>query len=354
MRPASLARRARAWGHVAQSALRRRLDPGWVPLPHAAHLLLTWRCSLRCTHCPSWRTPPGAELSAAEWRALARQLRSLDVVKVLGGEPLLREDAVDIVAALREEVDPVVLQLTTNGMHPRRLVALLHATAWPGLQLRLSIDGLGPTHDRSRGVPGSFDRVLATAREVAALRPRYGFQFGINFALTDDSAAELEGMLRLAEGLDADLIPGVCVEPFLVSPTLPEEQSQRVVGLEHPERALAALRDARWGTVRELWGLEHRLSRRLAERAVRDQLRGTRRFGCRELRDLAYILPDGKLVRCGLDHRPIADLRELPFEVAWRSPAAEAGRCTVDACPGCAQASVHILSRLYRGDWGPG
>ena len=44
------------------------------------------------------------------------------------------------------------------------------AVAWPGLQLRISVDGLEQTHDRMRGVEGSWKLVTKTVREVAELK----------------------------------------------------------------------------------------------------------------------------------------------------------------------------------------
>ena len=100
----------------------------------------------------------GPELSAQEWRAALSQIRSLDIVKVLGGEPFVRADIVEILLAIREEVDPYILQLTTNGMLTERVVEAVQAVAWPGLQLRISVDGRPDTHDRQRGVDGSWRR----------------------------------------------------------------------------------------------------------------------------------------------------------------------------------------------------
>jgi MoaA/NifB/PqqE/SkfB family radical SAM enzyme len=54
-------------------------------------------------------------------------------------------------------------------------------------------------------------------------------------------------------------------------------------------------------------------------------------------------------VRCGLDHKSLGNVRDSSIEELWRSPAVVSCRDTVDACPGCYQASVQIMSRLYAG-----
>ncbi len=343
-------RRARAWAHVALSASMARLQPDRVLPPRVAHLLVTYRCNLRCVTCGSWRVRDHDDLTLAEWRDVLRQLRSLDVAKVLGGEPFVRSDLADLLVAIREIVDPYVLQLTTNGMMTKRVVEAVHRVGWPGLQLRISVDGTEATHDRSRGVPGSWRKVDRTVREVAALQGRYGFKLGINFAVTDDTLQDVEAMVRYAEEVGADLIPGVCTDPFLVGTTPPEQRRQEIVAISDKERALAILEDARMGTRRELPLVDHVVSRWFSKRTYEHQLRrGATRFPCRELRDLLYLLPNGDVVRCGLDHRPVGNLRRQRFDEIWYGEAIRAFRQRVDDCPGCMQSSIQILSRIYGG-----
>ncbi len=346
-----LRRRARFWRNIATSATMRRVDPDWVPRPHAAHLITTFRCNLRCESCGSWEVDDHDDLSTAEWLAALRQLRSLDVVKILGGEPFVRSDIVELLAGVREIVDPYVMQLTTNGMLTKRVVQAVEQVAWPGLQLRISIDGLEQTHDRGRGVQGSWRKVMKTARAIADLKARHGFHFGINFSVTDDSVHELDAMLDLAADLGADLIPGVCVDPFLVGTRPPEVTRPRVVFIDDKDAALAAIEDSRAGAHGQLHGLDNLLFRLTVKRTFERELSGDiHSFTCRELRDLLYLLPNGDVVRCGLDHRPVGNLRRQSFDEIWFGEDIQAHRCRVDDCPGCLQASVQIMSRAYAGE----
>ena len=344
------ATRIEAWRNIAKSVVMHRVDPSWVPQPHAAHLLVTWRCNLKCVHCPSWEMDTVNEMSTEDWRIAISQLHSLDIIKVLGGEPFVRPDIVEILQIIRDEANPYILQLTTNGMLTRKVVEAVKAVAWPGLQLRISVDGRPDTHNRQRGVEGSWRKVDATVQAVSELRKSLDFRFGINFAVTDDSIHELEDMAKYANQYGADLIPGVNVDPFLSSPKPPEELSQRLVGLADPSRALDVIESTKTGTRRQLPGLDHLLSKALSKNVGRQQLLdGRLKFPCRELRDLIYVLPNGDLVRCGLDHRTIGNLKRQRFEEIWYGPTARAGRSKVDSCPGCLQSSVQILSRMYAG-----
>jgi MoaA/NifB/PqqE/SkfB family radical SAM enzyme len=120
--------------------------------------------------------------------------------------------------------------------------------------------------------------------------------------------------------------------------------------LSDKERALKALSDARVGTRSQLPGIDHLVSRFVTQRTFRQQLyQEAHKFHCRELRDLIYLLPNGDVVRCGLDHRPIGNVRHKRFDDIWFGPEIATFRKRVDDCPGCLQASVQILSRLYGG-----
>jgi len=328
----------------------RRVRPDWVPRPHAAHLITTFKCNLKCVGCGSWQVKGHDDLSLEEWLGVFRQLRSLDIVKVLGGEPFVRKDMVGLLAGVRDEIDPYILQLTTNGMLTDRVLEAIRAVAWPGLQLRISVDGTEKAHDRIRGVEGSWKKVNRTVEAVAELKEQYGFQFGINFAVTDDSLDDFEAMVAYAERNNADLIPGVNVDPFLVGTVPPEVQQQQIILLSDPDLGLQRIEDHRVGTRTQLPLVDHLFSRFITKRTFDRQITQKKhQFPCRELRDLLYMLPNGDIVRCGLDHDPIGNVRNASFDELWYGERMKTYRKKVDDCVGCMQASVQILSRIYGG-----
>jgi MoaA/NifB/PqqE/SkfB family radical SAM enzyme len=349
-----LRQRARAWRNMATSATMARLRPGWVPPPHVGYLLTTFRCNMRCVSCGAWQAPIEDDLSTQEWFALLPQLHTLDIVKLLGGEPFARPDMVELMAETRRVVDPYIMQLTTNGTATEAIVEAVRRVGWPGLQLRVSVDGLEETHDRQRGVQGSWAKATRTLEALAPLRRELGFHMGVNFSITDHSIGEVEEMKRYAASFGADLIPGVNVSPFLDGSTSPSENPQHFVLLEDPRRALRALGDHDVGTKRQLPRMDHAVGRFITGDVFRKEIvQGSLRFRCRCLEDILYMLPDGRVIICGVDHSPIGSVREQRLDEIWNSPRARAGRERVAACPGCLQASIHILSRLYGGKLGP-
>lgn len=133
---------------------------------------LTDRCSLRCTYCmPAEGVPwlPGPTmLTTEELVRIARVAVGLGIteMRLTGGEPLLRPDAVDVVRRLGElqgPAGPPELSVTTNAL---RLPALAQPLRDAGLtRVNISLDTLD--RDRFRDLTRR-DRLGATLAGIAA------------------------------------------------------------------------------------------------------------------------------------------------------------------------------------------
>ncbi len=117
---------------------------------------ITLQCDLACRHCGSRaghaRTD---ELSTAECLDLVRQMAELGVMEVtlIGGEAYLREDWTDIIREIRKFGMSATMTSGGRGITAEKARAAKEA----GLEsVSISIDGNEATHDRLRGVKGSY------------------------------------------------------------------------------------------------------------------------------------------------------------------------------------------------------
>ncbi len=153
---------------------------------------LTLRCDLSCVHCGSRaRKARPDELSTAEALDLVRQMAALGVreVSLIGGEAYLRDDFFEIVRAIRAA--GMLASLTTGGLGVDASFARRAQDA--GLQAAsVSIDGARATHDRVRGVDGSFD---AAASALGVLREA-GVRVTANTQLHRANVRELEPLFE--------------------------------------------------------------------------------------------------------------------------------------------------------------
>lgn len=140
----------------------RDVDRAWRPI--YAVWEITLRCDLACRHCGSRAGHPRQdELTTAECLDLVRQMAELGVqeVTVIGGEAYLRDDWTEIVRAIERHGMSPTMTTGGRGITPERARAAKEA----GLDgASVSIDGLEVTHDRLRGVRGSFQSAVAAMR----------------------------------------------------------------------------------------------------------------------------------------------------------------------------------------------
>jgi len=117
---------------------------------------ITLQCDLACRHCGSraGHARPD-ELTTEECLDLVRQMAALGVMEVtlIGGEAYLREDWTDIIREIRKNGMSCTMTSGGRGITPERARAAKEA----GLEsVSISIDGNEATHDRLRGVKGSY------------------------------------------------------------------------------------------------------------------------------------------------------------------------------------------------------
>ncbi len=157
-------------------------------------LFVTDRCNARCKHCllaDGVHNPDkSSELTLEEIEKLSVQMEPLLFLLPTGGEPFLRNDLGDIIALFHKNTRVRNVGIPTNGFFTERIIETVHSIleTCPDLDLGIdvSIDGIGEKHDEIRGVPGLFDKAVATYRELRKLESLYP-KFNVNIETTVSS-----------------------------------------------------------------------------------------------------------------------------------------------------------------------
>ncbi len=161
---------------------------------------VTEKCSLRCTYCmPEEGLPAIARndlLTPAEiGRLVGIAARDLGVreVRFTGGEPLMRRDLADILAATRAAAPTVAMALTTNGVGlDKRLPELLAA----GLgRVNVSLDTVDREHFARLT---RRDRLPAVLAGIEAVRAAGLFPLKVNAVLMRETLAGAADLLAWA------------------------------------------------------------------------------------------------------------------------------------------------------------
>ena len=126
---------------------------------------LTDACNFKCRYCREYDpTSPSPGLSKEEINLLVKVFSEygLKTVRFTGGEPLLRNDIVDIVASVRSYVEDV--SLTTNGFFLKKFAKPLKEA---GLKrVNVSLDSLNPEKFRHLTGGGDLSKVLEGLEEA--------------------------------------------------------------------------------------------------------------------------------------------------------------------------------------------
>ena len=165
--------------------------------PVLVHFEVTARCNARCGFCDYWKTPGTAKQYELDSFADAARFFNPMLVTWTGGEPLLRRDLEELVAA----VDRVPgLKYTTLITHGGMLTAERAVSLWEaGIhQFNISLDYLDGRHDTARGIPGLTAKIMKT---VSAMRERGITAVRFNTVIKDDNLDQIVPIVERAQAL---------------------------------------------------------------------------------------------------------------------------------------------------------
>jgi len=164
----------------------------------------TRTCNLKCIHCYSSSESKKyeGELDTGEALRFIDHLAEFKVPVILfsGGEPLLREDLIELVTYAKSK--GIRATISTNGTLLSRERTAILKNLGVGY-IGVSLDGIGENNDRFRGREGAFAASLTGIRNCIEIGQRTGLRFTIN----KHNYSELNDIFDLIE---AENIPRVC------------------------------------------------------------------------------------------------------------------------------------------------
>jgi len=154
-----------------------------VRSPFAMHpALVFWEttraCALACRHCRAVAQPeplPG-ELTTEQGKRLIEAVAAFDrprpVLVLTGGDVMMRPDLFALIAHARSLDLTVAVSPSATPRLTAEAMARFHDLGVHGLSV--SVDAMAETHDRIRGIPGTYARSLEALRtaRAAGLHPQ--------------------------------------------------------------------------------------------------------------------------------------------------------------------------------------
>lgn len=267
--------------------------------PISCFIALTDRCDLACEHCSAKGREPGREPTAAEWKGVVRSLQDMGtaIIGFTGGEPLLRDDIVDIVSSVDARSVSI---LYTNGGRLRE--ALARRLAEAGLfAVAVSLDSADPAaHDARRGVPGSHAAALAALR-AASRAGLYPIAQAVVYRQDLDEGA-LRALFRTARRAGAR-------EVRLLEPIRSGNLAKEGKDIFYAEEDRARLRAIQYRA--NAWPGMPKITT-FAHTESADQ------YGCGAGTQHSYVGPTGELFPCDFVPLSFGNVLESPVAELWK------------------------------------
>lgn len=127
--------------------------------PRSLALKVTERCNSRCATCDLWKANREEPVTTERTRRLLVEARDIGITSLIltGGEPLLREDLFEILGVCEGGWFTSVV-LATNGLLLKHCADSINDSIIG--RVAISLNGIGKSHDRTRGINGSYQAVI--------------------------------------------------------------------------------------------------------------------------------------------------------------------------------------------------
>ncbi|MDZ7261447.1 MAG: radical SAM protein, partial [candidate division KSB1 bacterium] len=266
-----------------------------------------------------------------------RQAKHLGFVSTTfwGGEPLLRQDLVEILIACQKF--GLVTGLITNGyLLPNYAQPLAHSLNF----LIVSIDLPDEQHDRLRGVTGIFNNILAGLTQVRAENPR--LKVFINSVISQLNYSAIEELIRLAEKLSLSIT----------------FESVNQGQVEFPRKEGKSLVDLRLSSEKEkeIFALLLELKKRHplinnSRSYLRLFQRGRVIYRCHAPKICIRVEPDGSVTNCQDRAHPLGNVyQERLIEILTR-PQLKWLQKKAESCCSCVDSGVIESSLFWEFNW---
>lgn len=283
-----------------------------------ACLIVTYRCNAHCYMCNTWQHPSRAE---DEFTAelVHRIPDGLRFINITGGEPFLRQDLQDIVAAALPKTKRLVI--STNGYFTERIANLAQAFG-NRIGFRISLEGLPAANDELRGIKDGFDHGL---RSLVTLHGMGIKDIGFGITVSDRNAKDMIELYRLADAIGLEFATATTHNSFYF-----HKHDNAYVDPEKVARAFEEIAAEMLKT-----NQPKKWFRAYFNMGLANKVRGGRRpLACEVGTDVFFLDPTGNIMPCNGSLEPMimGNLKEQSFETIWNSPRAAEVRRRVRVC----------------------
>ena len=288
------------------------------------------RCNLRCLMCQIPEAPVSAEMTTAEVKALISDAANFHPASIVfsGGEPLLREDILDLITFVNQR--KINTCLTSNGTLIDDEMAHKLRAAGVGV-VNISVDGPQEIHESLRG-KGNFTKALAALKNLS----RHKIETTIATMVCKQNYKFMPYIIGLARQFGVSTVK---FQPF--SEIFLEDKDKRTMFFASKEQLSEIKQSVETAAaLAEDYKITINPANYLA--LIPDYLsglwQGPSDKGCAALWSSCPVSSDGEVYPCWvLSARSLGNVKKHKFSEIWNSEQHKALRRGIvnQGCPGC-------------------
>lgn len=294
--------------YLRMTAFRQRIKPRVIQMP------ITSRCNSRCITCNIWKDQNNPiELDPVVLKEALQDpfFSKVRFVGLNGGEPTTYKKIDELMDAILVLKKLNRVHVISNGIIAHRLMGMMEtikAKCTPRgivVYLTISIDGVGEVHNQVRGLPGVFDKTVATIKAINENKEKYCDVLDIGSTFSNENITRAVEIEIFNESL------GV---PAYYHPAVPNKRLHNFNGRQdfnimNSDRSRLLATEYFYGKFKEGKGLKTRLRAFLTYHYLKNGGKG-RLAGCNYLRGDVTITENLDLCLCATASDKVGNLRE--------------------------------------------
>jgi sulfatase maturation enzyme AslB (radical SAM superfamily) len=177
----------------------------------------TFVCDARCVMCNNWKRGNRKQDMTLEQldHVMAHPFwGAVENLNISGGEPTTRLDLPEMVELFQRRLPRArKIGINTTGLTPHRAIRQLErivkfcAQKDLLLSVRVSLDGIGETHNQVRQVKRGFEKASETIEAMTKLADQYkNFQFGLAATIFASNMEDARNVLTWARAKNLDIV----------------------------------------------------------------------------------------------------------------------------------------------------
>lgn len=303
----------------------------------------TNKCNASCGYCLMYKRRNKEiyeELNIYEIEQLSRKLKNVKLMIMTGGEPFLNDNLFDSLKlfAINSRINNFVI--TTNGICTNKIEEFIGKLNEEPLGIKLlvsfTIDGPEERHNKEKGTPDAFKRLLASYNIIKS-NQNSNLKPGVSVTYSKDNQGCIDWTLDFIQRE---------LEPYTISITIPrgdieDKSAANQLDMDKYLEVCARIRKYNnfnaifsFQNINFLTGLSDIMdkAKRLAIYAIYNKI-PIPKIRCYAGSLVIVILPDGRIYPCELRSEIIGDLRNVNYDYSSIIKSKE---------------SLHIRKRIYK------